>query len=123
MRDALFRGFTRFGEFQRSLGVATNILSSRLESLVESGVLERRTEENLVTYWPTEKGLDFKLAIMALTAWGDRWAAPDGPPVKFHHAGCDGEALLAVECAGCGQRPGLDEVIAIPQGAGSRQRV
>ena len=42
LRDAMFRGSTRFSEFQKSLGVATNILAKRLEGLVQGGLMERR---------------------------------------------------------------------------------
>ena len=41
MRDAL-HGFTRFDEFQRSLGIAPNMLTRRLNALVDAGLLERR---------------------------------------------------------------------------------
>jgi len=42
VRDALFRGTTRFSEFQRTLGLARNILMARLDRFVEAGLMERR---------------------------------------------------------------------------------
>ena len=42
MRDALFRGTTRFSDFQRSLGLASNVLAKRLDGFVENGVMEQR---------------------------------------------------------------------------------
>ncbi|HWS64876.1 MAG TPA: helix-turn-helix domain-containing protein [Steroidobacteraceae bacterium] len=78
LRDALFRGMTRFSEFERSLGLAPNVLAKRLEGLVASGLLEKSTDDgdHVDHYRPTERGLAFKPVIVALTAWGDRWAAP-----------------------------------------------
>ena len=118
LRDVLFRGMTRFSEFQRSLGIATNILANRLEGLVENGVLERRLEgkrENSAIYGPTQRGLDLKPVIMALTEWGDRWAAPHGRPIIFRHRGCGGEMRLAMHCTVCGAFPAMDETLAVPE--------
>src|SRR6516162_9707298 len=61
-----------------------------------------------------EKGLAFKPAIVALTTWGDRWAAPDGPPVRFEHEGCGGRVDYRLRCARCDDAPALRRVIAIP---------
>ena len=77
LRDALFRRMRRFSEFKRSLGLAPNVLAKRLEGFVASGHLEKSTNngEHADQYRPTERGLAFKPLIVALTAWGDRWAA------------------------------------------------
>lgn len=48
------------------------------------------------------KGRDLAPVVVALTEWGDRWAAPDGPPVVFGHPGCDGLARQTVVCTSCG---------------------
>jgi DNA-binding HxlR family transcriptional regulator len=96
LRDALFRGYVRFSDFQRSLGLAPNILAKRLESLVEAGIMELRSSE----YVLTQKGLDFKPVVIALTAWGDKWVEP-GPAV-FEHSGCGGVVEQRLECAVCG---------------------
>src|SRR3954464_9055897 len=88
LRNALFAGSTRYGEFQRSLGVATNVLQDRLDGFVEAGVMERRPLSNppeLHEYLRTEKGRDFAPVLIALTQWGDRWAAPEGPPILYRH--------------------------------------
>lgn len=115
LRDILFRGMVRFSEIQRSLNVATNILSARLDTLVDNGVLDRRFDSGNagVTYQPTEKGLDFKPSIIALTAWGDRWAAPDGPPVRFHHDGCGGVLKLSLTCSACGEHARSGDAVAV----------
>src|SRR6185312_8742026 len=81
LRDALFRGMTRFSDFERSLNIAPNILTKRLEAFVASGLFERRPdsdESDAAHYLPTKKGLDLKPVIMALTEWGDQWASSPG---------------------------------------------
>src|SRR3954452_6276623 len=91
LRNALYAGSTRYGEFQRSLGVATNVLQDRLDGFVEAGVMGRRPSSEQPgqhEYVLTEKGRDFAPALIALTQWGDKWASPDGPPILYRHAAC-----------------------------------
>src|ERR1051325_9382667 len=78
VRDAIFRGTTRFSDFQRGLGLARNILAARLDRFVEAGLMERRDSaagSPHQEYVLTEKGRDLQPVIIALTHWGDRWAA------------------------------------------------
>ncbi|MYW02580.1 helix-turn-helix domain-containing protein [Streptomyces sp. SID3343] len=73
VRDA-FDGSRRFGEFQRSLGVAKNILASRLRALVAGGVLEVVPASDgsaYNEYVPTAKGRDLFPVIVALRQWGE----------------------------------------------------
>lgn len=74
LRDA-FQGLTRFDEFQKSLGVAPNILTRRLAHLVEAGLLQKRRYSDRPArheYVLTEKGQDFFPVLMALFSWGRR---------------------------------------------------
>ena len=83
LRDA-FYGLTRFDEFQKSLGVATNMLTRRLNALVEAGLLERRRYSDHPPrdeYVLTERGRDFHPVLLALLAWGNRHFAPEGASV------------------------------------------
>jgi DNA-binding HxlR family transcriptional regulator len=116
VRDALFGGLTRFSDFLRSLGLARNILAARLDSLVAAGVLERRPSEDSPydEYYLTEKGRDLAPVVMALTSWGDRWAAPDGPPIIFRHGGCGGQVAQPLVCRNCQQVLHQEEVEAQP---------
>jgi len=85
LRDA-FQGLTRFDHFQKSLGIAPNILARRLKSLVEAGLLERRrysAHPPLNEYLLTERGRDFRPVIWALLAWGNKHLAPEGPSVRL----------------------------------------
>jgi DNA-binding HxlR family transcriptional regulator len=105
VRDALFAGSVRFGDWLR-LGIATNILKDRLRGFVESGIMERRTtvgNPEHGEYVLTDKGRDLAPAIVALTEWGDRWAAPNGPPIVYVHAVCGGAISEQTTCANCGQ--------------------
>jgi DNA-binding HxlR family transcriptional regulator len=105
VRDALFRGTTRFTDFQRSLGLARNILAARLDRFVEAGLMQRRPPaagSPHHDYVLTDKGRDLQPIIIALTHWGDRWAAPDGPAVVFRHAHCGGPVQQQTTCGQCG---------------------
>jgi DNA-binding HxlR family transcriptional regulator len=81
LRDA-FRGATRFDQFEKSLGVAPNILTRRLTALVENGMLEKRRYSEKpprYEYVLTERGRDFRPVLWSLLAWGNRHFAPEGP--------------------------------------------
>ena len=83
LRDA-FRGLTRFDQFQKSLDIAPNMLTRRLNALVESGLLERRAYSEQPPrdeYVLTERGRDFRPVLWSLLAWGNRHFAPEGPSV------------------------------------------
>ncbi|MES2821408.1 MAG: helix-turn-helix domain-containing protein [Pseudomonadota bacterium] len=85
MRDAL-QGLTRFEEFSRSLDIAPNMLTRRLNSLVEAGLLERQPYSQRplrYQYLPTAKGEDFRVVLMAFVAWGNRHYAPEGESVQL----------------------------------------
>lgn len=110
MRNALFADSTRFGEFQSSLGIATNVLATRLDQLIDSGAMERVGDE----YRVTERGRDLASALIALTEWGDRWASPAGEPVLYHHAQGAHPVRLQLVCDICGPVDDVDEVEAMP---------
>src|SRR4030088_2861321 len=85
LRDAL-HGFTRFDQFQRSLGIAPNMLTRRLNALVEAQLLERRRYSEHPPrdeYVPTARGRDFRPVLLALLAWGNRHFAPEGASVQL----------------------------------------
>lgn len=105
IRDAAFAHVTRFGDFQHNLGIATNVLASRLEAFIDAGIMRRQPQPDhpeQYEYLLTEKGRDLAPALIALTSWGDRWAAPDGPPILYTHTTCDGSVEPQLVCANCG---------------------
>jgi DNA-binding HxlR family transcriptional regulator len=83
LRD-VFLGLTRFDELQKELQIAPNMLTRRLASLVESGLLERRMYSERpprYEYVSTELANDFRPVLWALLAWGNRHFFPEGPSV------------------------------------------
>jgi len=75
-------GLSRFDQLLDSLGIASNVLTDRLNRLVDDGVLERvRYSERpeRFEYRLTKKGTELRIALLALMQWGDRHLA-DKPP-------------------------------------------
>jgi DNA-binding HxlR family transcriptional regulator len=106
LRDA-FLGVTRFDDWQRRLGIARNVLSSRLDALVEQGILERRRYHEHPPrdeYVLTRKGSDLAPVLDALRVWGDRYAAPDGPPALLVHDDCGEPTTPVSHCSHCGEQ-------------------
>jgi DNA-binding HxlR family transcriptional regulator len=122
LRDVCF-GWNRFEEIHDHLGIARNMLTARLETLIAHGLVERRSyceRPARYEYLATEKGSDLVPALLALVAWGDRWTATDGPPVLFSHAACGHDTVARVVCSACaeplaradvGFRPGPGSVV------------
>jgi DNA-binding HxlR family transcriptional regulator len=75
VRDAFF-GARRFGDFERNLGIAKNVLSARLQHLVDHGIFERvdvGTEGHRYEYRLSEKGEALLTVLTALREWSDEW--------------------------------------------------
>src|SRR5436305_4213590 len=83
VRD-VFLGLHRFDELQQNLGIARNVLTDRLNRLVEEGVLERvRYSERpeRFEYRLTRKGRDLDIALSGLRQWGDKYVSERPPRV------------------------------------------
>jgi DNA-binding HxlR family transcriptional regulator len=110
VREAI-DGASRFGDFRDRLGIASNLLAARLDSLVEAGVLQRIPYQEPGTrqryeYRLTESGLDLRPTLVALLEWGDKYvASPEGPSVVVRHRTADTEhdceepVGIVLECA------------------------
>ena len=113
VREILY-GRRRFSQMQRGLGIARNVLASRLDRLVDEGILERRPyseHPERHEYFLTEKGLDLWPIMIALMQWGDRYAPqPGGPPVRILHKDCGGEMDDHRICDRCGARLSVRDV-------------
>ena len=86
VRDA-FEGLTRFGEFQKSLGLARNILSARLRDLVQYGILKVVPTSDgspYNAYVLTEKGQGLRPVLVALGQWGEKFFLAPGDD-HFQH--------------------------------------
>jgi DNA-binding HxlR family transcriptional regulator len=105
---ATFNGFSHFEQFQAQLGIARNILASRLAKLVQHGILQRcdcADDRRKVIYTLTPKGEALLPTLIALRQWGERWEAccpsnpvlvdkRDGRPVRdIKVTGADGRML------------------------------
>jgi DNA-binding HxlR family transcriptional regulator len=124
IREAFF-GTRRFDDYQRKLGVARNVLADRLARLVDEGILTRRRYQERperFEYSLTKKGIDLWPVLVSLTKWGDRHAAPNGPPILILHRGCGGEVNARFVCEKCGEPVDARSAEARP-GPGSRAAV
>jgi DNA-binding HxlR family transcriptional regulator len=119
IRD-IYLGVDTFDDIARDLGISRGLLSARLTTLIDGGILSRELyveRPERYRYRLTDAGRDLVPVLVALTAWGDRWRSPEGPPVVFSHH----DHLLdpVVSCAACGDRVLLDDLEARP-GPGGR---
>lgn len=106
IRD-VFLGVKRFDEFQARLGIARNVLAQRLGKLVDAQVLDKQpyqTNPPRYEYALTDKGRDLWPVLTTLRQWGDRHAAPNGPPVEVEHRACGQHGEFVLTCAHCGER-------------------
>jgi DNA-binding HxlR family transcriptional regulator len=116
LRD-VFLGVTRFDDFQERLGISRNILNQRLNRLVEAGVLEKvpySEHPPRYDYRLTDKGRDLWPVLTAVRQWGDRYAAPDGPPLQVTHKACGEITDAVMVCSSCGEPIGALDVRAVP---------
>jgi DNA-binding HxlR family transcriptional regulator len=129
VRDAFF-GVRRFEQLHERLGISRNILNQRLTWLVDQGVLEKvpySEHPPRYEYRLTAKGRDLWPVLNAMQQWGDKHAAPDGPPVKLVHTTCGKVTKAVLTCARCGEPLTVHTVRAIPgpgdvDGTGARRR-
>ena len=103
---AIFKGHVRFEAIQSDLGVARNILTDRLNSLVEAGVVQKvqyNDKPVRYEYRLTEKGSDLYGVLISIKAWGDKWMLKNGPVPKVVHSSCRSVLSPAVVCRDCGE--------------------
>lgn len=113
LRD-LFLGHSRFEDIRRHLGIASNVLSVRLERLLEHDIVTRQQYQDApprFEYLLTEKGRDLFPIMAALTAYGDRWLGD--APAQFTHD-CGHPADAVVTCRHCGGELTADNVKPAP---------
>lgn len=104
LRD-LFNGIRRFDDLTAHLGIARNVLTRRLATLTESGLVEKvpyrepgRRERHEYRLTPT--GRDLRPVLLAMIDYGDRHlAGPEGPPMRVEHADCGAPVHVEVRCA------------------------
>jgi DNA-binding HxlR family transcriptional regulator len=117
VRDAFF-GITRFDDFHSRLGIARNILSTRLDTLVDAGVMERRAYDEArarSNYVLTDKGRALWPVMLALREWGDTWVVGEGnEPVQSVHKLCGARITAERVCSECGEPLRLQDLGVTP---------
>ncbi len=106
IRD-VFNGRRRFDQIQENLGIARNVLTSRLARLVEEGILEKRRYQERPPrheYFLTDKGLELWPVLISVMHWGDRHLSDAGPPMLIRHKDCGGLVDERGICESCGER-------------------
>lgn len=113
MREAFF-GVHRFHNVYHNLGISTNILTDRLNRLLDTGLFERRIYCKIPErseYRFKKKGRELYGIMISLMHWGDKWlATKDGPPLILHHAKCDNDFTADVVCAHCKEKIEMREM-------------
>jgi DNA-binding HxlR family transcriptional regulator len=103
-------GIRQFGDFGTRLGISTNILTDRLNRLLEGGLLRRATDEEphrKGLYLLTRKGLDFYPILIVIQSWADAWIDHRvRSPVKLRHAACQKVLEPLLVCAACDEPVG-----------------
>jgi DNA-binding HxlR family transcriptional regulator len=127
LRD-LFNGMHRFDELAEHLGIARNVLTRRLATLVDAGLVARRSyrepgQRARQEYRLTQAGLDLRPVLIAVMAYGDEHlAGPEGPPVQLEHAGCGAPVTVRLQCGHGHPIEPADRIRTRP-GPGARMRL
>ena len=111
-------GMRRFDEFQRALGIGRNILTVRLNGLVDAAILDRveyQTNPVRSEYRLTDKGRDAYGVLASMAAWAEKWeAGPEGTPVLLRHETCGHDMHAVVVCSECSHEIDVRVVTARP---------
>jgi DNA-binding HxlR family transcriptional regulator len=100
----VFNGVRRFDDMQRHSGVNRQVLSTRLATLVDAGILRKVPYQSEGSrqrheYRPTQKGLDLYPVLTALAEWGAQYLAdPEGPAVEMSHRDCGAKVRPVLTC-------------------------
>jgi DNA-binding HxlR family transcriptional regulator len=123
----IFLGVRRFDDMRVHTAIPRQVLTDRLNRLVEHGILRREPyrepgRRQRFEYRPTEKGFDLFPVLQALREWGDRYLAdPSGGPLTTVHRDCGAEVSLVLRCADGHEIDKMREVAGRP-GPGARRR-
>jgi DNA-binding HxlR family transcriptional regulator len=102
LREA-FLGVRRFADLQRNLGAPRAVLTDRLGTLVDQGILRRvpyraEGERQRHEYRLTRKGIDLYPTLVALMEWGDRYLGGGTAPLALAHRDCGAPVHLRLRC-------------------------
>jgi DNA-binding HxlR family transcriptional regulator len=123
----LFAGIRRFDQMTIRTEIPRQVLTARLGRFTDLGIARRVPyqepgQRTRFEYRLTDKGLDLYPVLLAMSAWGDRYAgAADGPPITWVHRACGAELTQVLECAD-GHRPASSREVAGRPGPGAQRR-
>lgn len=120
LREA-FLGVRRFDQIQRNTGIARNILTDRLSTLVLNGVLRRERYQERperFEYRLTEKGLDLYPILLTIMDWGSKHGG--GRAMQLTHKSCGATVMPQLACPECGERIEARDMRAVRDEALSR---
>lgn len=109
IREAFF-GLRRFDDFQKKVGCARNVLTERLATLVDRGVLRKEPyreegQRERFEYRLTPAGHELYPVLQSLRQWGDRWLHDGHAPLEVFHRDCGGLVRAEVRCERCDAGP------------------
>ena len=113
-------GVRRFEDMRRHTDIPRQVLTNRIGSLVDAGILRRHPyrepgERERFEYRFTAKGFDLYPVMVALAQWGDRYLAdPEGPPVSFTHRDCGQHVAPVLRCWAGHEIADPRDVVAVP---------
>ncbi|MED5541005.1 MAG: helix-turn-helix domain-containing protein [Actinomycetota bacterium] len=116
LRD-LFRGVRRFSQLEDNLGIAKNLLASRLSKLVAADIVTKIPYQDKPIrheYFLTQKGRDLSPSLVALMRWGDRWCNDRTPPTLLVHSECGTPLNQITQCPTCDESLDPDEIRSRP---------
>lgn len=116
LRD-LFRGVRRFSQLEDNLGIAKNLLASRLSKLVAADIVTKIPYQDKPIrheYFLTQKGRDLSPSLVALMRWGDRWCNDGTPPTLLVHSECGTPLNQITQCPTCDESLDPDEIRSRP---------
>jgi DNA-binding HxlR family transcriptional regulator len=117
LREVFF-GRRRFGDMVEDLGIARNILTDRLNKLVDEKILVRHDITGTggrYEYRLTDQGREIFPVLIALMQWGDRWRKlPKGAPTELVHRTCNHKTAPVLVCSHCGEPLSAADVAARP---------
>ena len=114
LQEAFF-GVRRFEQFQAQLGISRGILSKRLASLVENGILERvryQRRPDRFEYPLTDRGRALYPVFVAMLRWGEDWLddGDDATALRLVHETCGNPSRPVMTCDACGEPIRADQM-------------
>ena len=107
LRDS-FLGIRRFDDYVERLGISRNVLTNRLDTLVDAGILERHPydeDRSRYDYVLTDKGRALWPVMVTLRQWGDEWIlGPGNEPLLLEHRGHGHHTTAQLTCDVCGEQ-------------------